>query len=57
MKKNYTYDELVNLMKKKGCNLAEYAIADMMDMIEEETGTWPNWDEEAPEWVVKNCLG
>jgi hypothetical protein len=55
--KGYTYEKLVEIMERKGCNLAEIAIGTMMDMVEEETGRFPNWDDIAPEWVVKNCLG
>ena len=57
MNKNYTFEELVNIMESKGCNLTEYAIADMMDDIEGMTGTWPSWTDIAPDWVVRNCLG
>lgn len=56
-KKRYTFSELVKIMESHGANLAEVAIGRMMDIIEEETGTWPNWSDEAPEWVVSNCLG
>ena len=57
MTKKYTYDNLVEIMEKNGCNLAEVAIGRMMDIIEEQTGNWPSWSDIAPEWVVKNCLG
>lgn len=50
-----TFSQLVDLMESRGCNLADVAIANMMDIIEEETGKWPNWDDIAPEWVVKQC--
>ena len=45
-----TFQELVELMYDRGCNLADVAIGRMMDMIEEETGIWPDWDEIAPDW-------
>lgn len=51
----YTFSQLVDLMVSRGCNNADIAIADMMDIIETETGKWPNWDDIAPEWVVKQC--
>lgn len=55
--KRYTFSELATIMKNHGANLADVAIGRMMDIIEEETGSWPNWSDEAPEWVVRNCLG
>ena len=55
--KKYTFSELVNIMEKNGANLAEVAIGRMMDIIEEETGDFPNWTDIAPEWVVNNCFG
>lgn len=56
-KKTYTFSELVEIAESRGANLAEVAIGRMMDIIEKETGTWPNWSDEAPEWVVSNSLG
>lgn len=55
--KNYTFGKLVEVMKSNGNNLAEVAIGRMMNIIEEETGRFPDWSDNAPEWVVKNCLG
>lgn len=55
MKNMYTFSQLVDFMVSRGCNNADIAIADMMDIIETETGKWPNWDDIAPEWVVKQC--
>lgn len=54
--KKYTYSELVDIMEARGANLADVAIGRMMVIIEEETGDFPSWDDEAPEWVVKNCF-
>lgn len=51
----YTYRELLEIMNRRGCNQADVAIGRMMDIVEEETGCWPGWDDKAPEWVVKNC--
>ncbi len=48
-----TYQELVEAMQKRGANLADVAIGRMMDMVEEETGVWPNWDDPAPDWVLE----
>ena len=52
-----TYSELVTRMEKAGNNLAEVAIGSMMDIVEEETGRFPDWDDEAEDWVIKNCIG
>lgn len=48
-----TYQELVETMQERGANLADVAIGRMMDMVEEETGVWPNWDDPAPDWVLE----
>lgn len=52
-----TFSDLVEKMEALGCNLAEVAIGRMMVIIEEETGRFPDWNDEAPAWVVKNCIG
>lgn len=52
-----TYRELEKKMRKAGNNLADTAIGSMMLIQEEETGTQQDWGDEAPEWIVKNCLG
>ena len=53
----YTYRQLVDRMESKGNNLADVAVGRMMDIVEEQTGTYPDWDDFAPDWVVKNCIG
>lgn len=55
--KKYTYRELEKVMYRNGNNLADVALGRMMDIVEEQTGSWPNWSDIAPEWVVKNCIG
>ena len=55
--KNYTFSQLEEMMFEKGNNLADVAIGRMMTMIEEETGQFPSWNDNAPAWVVKNCIG
>ena len=55
--KTYTFSKLVDIMEASGCNLADLAIGRMMDIIEEQTGKFPNWEDIAPNWVVKNCIG
>lgn len=52
-----TFAKLVDRLEKNGCNLAEVAIGSMMDIIEEQTGTFPNWTDNAPDWVIKTALG
>ena len=51
----YTYHQLVERMEDMGCNLAEVAVGRMMDIVAEQTGYFPNWDDMAPDWVVNNC--
>ena len=52
-----TFKQLVKRMQNKGNNLAETAVGRMMDIVYEDTGTYPEWTDKAPEWVVKNCIG
>ena len=53
----YTYGELCDMAYDVGNNCAAVAIGRMMDMVEEDTGEFPSWDDEAPEWVVKEVVG
>jgi hypothetical protein len=53
----YTYSDLIKIARKNGANLAEVAIGRMMDEVYEETGKWPSWNEEAPEWIIKEVIG
>ena len=52
-----TYNELLEKMENLGYNCAECALGRMMDIVEEETGEFPEWDDKAPDWIIKNCLG
>lgn len=52
-----TYAELLEQLAGKGNNLAEIALGSMMAMVEEDTGTFPSFDDKAPKWVIDNCLG
>ncbi len=54
---NYTYRKLVEHMEKMGCNLADVAVCRMMEIVEEQNGDFPSWNDTAPEWVVKTCIG
>lgn len=53
--KDLTFRELVRTMEARGENLADYFVGRMMTIIEEETGTFPDWSDKAPDWVVENC--
>ncbi len=52
-----TYAELTEKMEKAGNNLAEVAIGRMMDIVGDETGNYPDWDDQAEDWVIKECIG
>ena len=30
----------------------ELTLGQMMDVVEEQTGVWPNWDDQVPEWIM-----
>ena len=49
-----TYRELLERAERNGMNMADVAVGRMMDIVEEQTGSWPNWDDEAPVWVLRN---
>ncbi len=49
-----TYSKLLSKAENDGMNCAETALGRMMDIVEEETGKWPNWNDEVPEWILKN---
>lgn len=53
---NITFSQLLHRMEANGNNLAEVAIGRMMDIIEEQTGIFPDWNSTAPDWVVNQCL-
>lgn len=48
-----TYKELLEKAEQNGMNLAAVTLVRMMDIVEKKTGVWPNWTDEAPEWVCK----
>ena len=48
------YSELLNKAEQDGMNCAETALGRMMNMVEEETGSWPNWSDQVPSWILKN---
>jgi hypothetical protein len=52
-----TYSELLSRAEANGANCADIALGRMMDIVEEESGVFPSWDDEAPEWIVKEMIG
>ena len=54
-KSKMTFDELLNFLYDRGDNLADVALGRMMDSVEEETGHWPSWTDEVPEWILEIC--
>ena len=53
----YTFSQLLNIMERCGNNLAYLAVGRWMDAVELQTGTFPEWDDFAPEWCVNLALG
>ena len=52
-----TFNELYEKMLSRGEKLADVALGRMMDIVEEETGKWPDWNDRAPKWVIEQCIG
>lgn len=48
-----TYNEILNKAYARGDNCAEVALGRMMDEVELDTGRFPDWNDEAPEWVLE----
>ena len=48
-----TYQELLESVEDQ-MSCAEVALGRMMDIVEEQTGSFPSWDDKAPEWILKN---
>ena len=54
MIKKVSFAELLEWAEKNtNVSPADVALGRMMDIIEEQTGKWPNWDDEAPDWVLE----
>ena len=50
-----TYTKLLEWAEENtNMNLADVALAEMMDIVEEETGTYPRWNDEVPQWILDN---
>lgn len=50
-----TYAEIAGSLYEKGYTMADAATERMMDLVQDETGIWPDWDEPAPTWVIVAC--
>lgn len=48
-----TYRELI-AWAEANTNITnpEFTLGQMMDVVEEQTGTWPNWGDQVPEWIM-----
>lgn len=53
---HYTFSDLLHIMESSGNVLAEVALGRMMDIVEEKTGEFPDWDSQAPDWVINKCF-
>ena len=51
-----TYRELAELLKKEKTDFSEGTIGGMMNTVNEMTGVFPSWDDEAPKWVAEKCV-
>ena len=51
--KRMTYRELIT-WAEANTNFTdpELTLGQMMDVVEEQTGVWPNWDDQVPEWIM-----
>ena len=50
-----TFAELARAMYDKGYTMADAAVDRMKDLLQDETGIWPDADEPAPAWVIAAC--
>ncbi|MBQ3405671.1 MAG: hypothetical protein IJH11_00295 [Lachnospiraceae bacterium] len=49
-----TFAEVEDRALANSMNLAQSTVMSMMDIIQEQTGRWPEWNEQAPKWVLDN---
>ena len=50
-----TYTQILEYCEKHtNVNLAAVVLMRMMDIVEEETGNWPDWNDKAPQWILDN---
>ena len=47
-----TYSKLEDLIEEAGYN--PVALWRMMDIVEEQTGKYPRWDDQVADWILKN---
>lgn len=54
-----TYAELLDQVIDRGASeyWATASLMRMMDEVEEHTGTWPDWDDIAPDWIRHRMEG
>ena len=48
-----TYSELLE-KAEQNMNMADVALGRMMAIVEEQTGIFPSWNDEAPDWILRN---
>ena len=46
-----TWTEYMKDMEERGANLAGQSIESMMTLVWEDTGEYPDWDDEIPDWI------
>lgn len=50
-----TYSQLLDwAFENTNMNLADVALGSMMDIVEEQTGKYPSWNDQVPEWILQN---
>lgn len=50
-----TYKEIAAALFEKGYTMADAAVERMKDLVQDETGIRPDWDEPTPTWVAVSC--
>ena len=50
-----TFKEIALALYNKGYTMADAATERMMDLVQDETGIYPDPDEAAPLWVILAC--
>lgn len=48
-----TYSDLLDRIDEMGLSCGDIALGRMMDIVEEQTGKWPSWEDKAPAWILK----
>ena len=47
------WQEIAEALEASGVNLGWLALGRMMDQAEEDSGRWPDWEDQAPAWVLR----